>query len=643
MRRLGSGSACVALLFAIACGPSPDAQAPAPTGTLVIVIRQGAERVPFQPKVDRIRRANEQLGAILGHSIQVELDGSLLPQDHDGAQDVMARLLETVAQDLDSLKRYEPKAMSFAATKFERLVVRYSPAEAGERGRHHSVLQSADKTLDVVLDESRWLALQKGDISGPLIGAFHGEQTNKYAHVLPNEISPGERKAWMEYQLHKSSRDEPGQKLGSVDILQVRGLVQLAGDGDVEARKYLLQSVFGDFSGTYHHHQADVENAPAGGPFKKAETEYVAWLNGALPSMTVEERAVIARSLWVYDFRKNGERDPWAPWAFPGLDKMAFGFAQADAWVAANHPSRVPVYDDVVAPVRLENAHGEFSFHGEGKHNPDFYRWALAAAPREDAFVKGLLQRKDPQLVSAAFYNAHTALRDENDYLRFLRRFETSPAHWRTGADVHRAVIYRPSTAVLEEARRHWRELPIARATALLYFARQADGSYHPEVEWPDMLQDRKVDDTVLKEEMALGWPGYELLPVYWRQIAHSNNRLTIVEDAALELLKQDIHVPPGHRDIGGILAQIGRLDCEDDDKAEVAALRKWAESQIPSHPGQGLSQIIEETGPNDCKPKKRPAAVVPAVKRPIGPSAPPKRKWKEGDPLPPKTPDLGW
>lgn len=628
--------AVLSVMLAAACGPSPDAQPPVPTGTLVIVIRQGAERVPFQPKVDRIRRANEQLGTILGHSIQVELDGSLLPQDHDGAQDVMARLLETVARDLDAMKRYEPKAASFAASTFERLVVRYSPVEAAQRGRHHAVLQSADKTIDVVLDESRWLALQTGDISGPLLGAFNGAQTSKYAHVLPNEIPAGERRGWMDYQLHKSSQNEPGQRLGSVDVLKTRGFVQLAREGDAEARKHLVHGIFGDFSTTYHHHQADVENAPAGSPFKKAESEYVGWLNATLPSMTLEERAEIARSLWVYDFRKNGERDPWASYAFPGFDKMAFGFAQADAWVAANHPSRVPVYDDVVAPARLESAHGEFSFHGEGKHNPDFYRWALATASREDAFVQNLLQRSDPALLMAAFYNAHTALRDENDYLRFLRRFEASPAHWRTGADVHRAVIFRPSTAVLEEARRHWRQLPIARATALLYFARQADGSYQPEVEWPDMLQDRKVDDVVLREEMALGWPGYELLPVYWRRVQRSHDRLAIVEDAALELLKQDVRVPPGHRDIGGVLAQIGRLDCEDDDKAEVAALRKWAEAQIPSHPGQGLSQILEETGPNDCKPKKRPAAPAPIVKR----KPPAKPKWKEGDPLPPKTPE---
>jgi hypothetical protein len=522
-------------VFVAACGPSPATEVPAPSGTLVIVIRQGADRVPFEPKVDRIRRANEQLAAILGHSIRIELDGSLLPQDHEGAQDVMARLLETVARDLDALKQHDPKALPFAASNFERLVVRYSPAEAAKRGRLPAVLDPATRTIDVVLDESRWLALNRGDISSPILRAFEGNQADRYAYVLPDQLPSNERSAWLDYQLHgPSAPPRPGQRLGSVDAIRVRGCVMLAKEGSGEARKYLLSRAFDDFTTTYHHQQAEVEKAPADSPFRRAESELVAWLTATLPSATPEERAHISRGLWVIDFRRtqSGERDPFAPFAFPNFDKMGFGFARAD----------------------------------EGDHNPDFYRWALAAPSREDDFAKGLLQRKDPAFLKAAFSNAHTALRDENDYLRFLRRFESSPLHWRAGADVHLAIVYRPSPALLEEARRQWREVPIARPYALLYFARQADGSYHPDVEWPDMLQDRKPDDVILKDTLALGWPAFELVPVYWRQVQKTSARLGIVESAALELLGQDVRVPPGHKDIGGILAAIGRIDCDDDD-----------------------------------------------------------------------------
>lgn len=636
MKRLAAALlVCTAIASgAVACGPSPAAETPAPTGTLVIVIRQGPERVPFQPKVDRIRRANEQLAAILGHSIQIELDGSLLPQDHDGAQDVMARLVETVAQDVDAIKRHEPEAMAFTAATFERLVVRYSPAEAAKRGRLRGQLDRTSKTLDIVLEESRWLALDRSDIASPILRLFGGDQKARYARVLPDQLPANEHDAWLEFHMHRSrNAAEPGQVLGQVDALLVRGAVMIAQEGNAKARKYLITSVFSDFAATYQEHGAETAAAPPGSAFRVAESTYLPWIIAAVPSMSVEEREEIARYLWVHDFKRSGERDPWMAHAFPGFDRMAFGFAQSDAWVASGHPARVRLYDEVVAPVEQDTSHGDLRYNGQGSQ-PHFYRWALAAAPREDEFVKNLLQRRDPRQVMTAFYNAHSALRDEADYLRFLRRFESSPSHWRAGADVHRAVIFRPSTAVLEEARRHWREVPMARAHALLYFARHADGSYHPEVDWPDMLQDRKPDDVVLKETLALGWPGYELLPVFWQEVPRSSGRLAIVEAAALDLLGKDIHVRPGDKGIAGVLAAIGRKDCEDDDRAEVAALRKWAEEQIPSHPGQGLSQILEATDAKECKPKRRPAP--PPKKTPPKPARP---KWKEGDPLPPKDP----
>lgn len=619
----------VLLLAVLSCG-APVAAPAAPGGTLVIVVRQGPERVPFEPKLDRIRRANEQLAAILGHSIQIELDGALLPQDRAGAEDVMARLVETVAQDLDAMKRWDARVLPFAGATFERLVVRYSPTEAAKRGRHRAELDRATRTIDVALAEARWVALERGEVASPILRSFDGDQASRYARVLPDQLPAGEQKAWLEYHLHGHGKPDPTQVVGSFDALRVRGAIMLAKDGDPDARRYLVERATDELATTYRHHRTEMEATPPGGPFRQAEAAFVAFLKATLPSMTPEERGHLARHLWVYDSARSHERDPYAAFAFPGLDKMAFGFAEADAWVAAGHPSRVRVFDDVLDPVRIDTAHGELGYHGEGRHDPDFYRWALAAPEREDAFSTALLQRKDPALVASAFYNAHTALREEADYLRFLRRFEQAPAHWRAGADVHRSIVFRPSPALLEEARRQWRELPHARGHALFYFARQADGSYHPEVEWPDMLQGVAFDDVVLSQVLALGWPGYELLPTFWRELARSPSRLGLVTTSALALLREDVHVPPGHRNVGGVLAALGRIACEDDDRAEVAALRRWAEEQIPSHPGQGLSQILEQTEPSECKPKRRPPP-------PRKPAAPRKPKWKEGDPLPPK------
>ena len=211
-----------ALFGGVACGPSPapSAAPEAPSGTLVVVIRQGPERVPFKPKVARIQRANQQLSEILGHSIQIELDGALLPQTHDGAEDVIARLVEDVARDLDALRREDKRALELARGRFERLVVRYAPSEAAareDRWRRSSgaKFDVSSKTIDVVRAEARWEALDRGAIAGVLHRAFAAESDARYAHVLPDALPLAEQRSWFDYHAHgggsgaRASKDDP--------------------------------------------------------------------------------------------------------------------------------------------------------------------------------------------------------------------------------------------------------------------------------------------------------------------------------------------------------------------------------------------------------------------------------------------------
>ncbi|MDF2697196.1 MAG: hypothetical protein K0S65_5579, partial [Labilithrix sp.] len=473
---------------------SPDA----PSGTLTIVVRQGPERVPFRPKVARIQRANQQLSSILGHSIQIELDGSLLPQTHEGAEDIIARLVEDVARDLDALAKDDKGALAFARSHFERLTVRYAPAEAAEREDRwrrspRARLDVPSRSVDVARAEAGGLALDRGEIASVLHRAFVAASEGRYANVLPDALPASEHRAWFDYHDHggrTGAKDDPLAHVGSVDALRVRGMLQLHGLAANDAalskdvRAWLVKSA-SDFASTYHHHAAEVESAPPASSYRQAETAYMRWLRDELPKMTLDERAKIASHLFVIDFRRDGsERDRFATYAFPGIDPMAFSFDTVDAWIAGGHQGH-PLFETIVCSAG-------------GRCNGDFYRWALASRAREDVLVKGLLQRADLPFAKAVFSHARRTLRDEPDYLRFLRRFEQVPALWKVGADVHREVVYRPSSALLEESRRLWREMPAARGHVLFWFARHTDGSYHPDTDWPDLVQDRPADEVVL-------------------------------------------------------------------------------------------------------------------------------------------------
>jgi hypothetical protein len=626
-----------ALVLSLACGPSPAASSAAgPSGTLVVVIRQGPDRVPFKPKLARIQLANQQLANILGHSIQIELDGSLLPQTQDGADDVIARLVEDVARDLDDLsKEANTQALAFAREKFERLVVRYAPAEAAgreDRWRRSSMakLDPASKTIDVVRPEARWLALERGEIATVLFRAYSEGQADRYAHVLPDALPSREYRAWFDWHAHgvhsdKKAANESSAVVGSVDGRRVRGMIMLYGLAKNDAslvkdvRAWLVDAMSA-FSSTYHHHATEVEAAPASSGFRQAESAYVGWIRAELPRMTLDERAKVASNLWVTDFRKDsGERDRWASYSFPGLDPMGFSFDTVDAWIAAGHPplgrtggdrpsqrDLPAVFDTVVGPAYVEPTNdGQLRFQNVGRGDDVFYRWALADRSREDVFVKGLLARPDEPFALAAFLGARHALREEADYLRFLRRFEKTPALWKVGADVHREVVYRPSALLLDESRRLWRELPFARGHVLLWFARHADGSYHPDTDWSDMLQGVKADEAALGAYLDLGWPAFESLPAAWPGLA-KGSRVRVVIAHAKPLLGANIRVHPGGHGVSGTLASVAGLLCKEHAMGELAELASFARTELAARPGAGLSDVVEAADPSKCVPKAK-------------------------------------
>jgi hypothetical protein len=194
-------------------------------------------------------------------------------------------------------------------------------------------------------------------------------------------------------------------------------------------------------------------------------------------------------------------------------------------------------------------------------------------------------------------------LRDEADYLRFLRRFEATPALWRVGADVHREVVFRPSTALLEESRRLWRELPSARGYVLLWFARHTDGSYHPDSALTDLIQGSLADERTLDELLGLGWDGFEMLPAAWPALARSSGRARVIARQARALLTGADAAHPG---LVGKLVAIARILCDEGSMGELADLRSFAEVELRNGPGAGFSDLVTATDPTKCQPKPR-------------------------------------
>jgi hypothetical protein len=635
------------LLSVVGCGCGPAPEARAPTGTLVVFIRQGPEKVPFHPSLARIDAARAQLGELLDHGVEIEVDGALLPQTQDGADATVANVVETLARDLDDLREHEPRAFAFAKENLERLVVRYAPGVAAERGRETAVLDTKAATIDVARPRAGARALEGGDAAGAILRAFEAGETARYADASPDRLPAFEHRAWFEFQMHRRRRGNRLDALGA----QLHGSLKLAAltrDPALakDVRAWLVRAA-GEIVSVYFNQPDAVESSPPGSPFRIGEADYERWLASELPKMSADERSAISRVLFIGDPRvARGDRFSTA--AFTTIDRHAFYFSVVDAWIRDGHPPRdasAPVaslYGGVVCPFVVERDHGVELRRSAGRcQSPGYYDWALADPSREDAFVKGVLARSDPKLTAVVFYATRGARRDVGHELRFLRRFEGAPAHWSIGADDLVERGGRPPDEVIEEGRRLWRTSPAFRPGVLRWFALRMYNAYDQK-EWADLLQGTLLDDAGLAAYLERGPEAFRLLPAAWPALAKGGRARTIVAKLG-PILDGKTRPEAGQKDAAGTLVDVAHLLCDERADGELAEIHAFAERELPRRPGQGLAAVSEESSPDACAKRLAERRASPSA----SPRPKPKPKPKRSPALMQKTPskgqDPGW
>lgn len=614
----------VVAIAALGCGAAPR-EAATPTGTLVVYVRSGAERVPFDPAAARMGQASSQLAAVVGRAVEVEVDGALLPQTREAAEEVLADLLEAVARDLDALRKEEPGAFELARRALARVTVRYSPAATAERGRWGRAsaarFDAQGGVVEITRAEARWRALDRGDVASALLAAHRASQAARYARVMPDALPRAEWRAWYDY--HRSGAqardDDPYEGFANaLSPFRVRGMLRLhalavrAGEDALarEARRWLVEAS-GSFGSAYHHAREKVLSAPPTSSFRAAESEYVRWLNAELPRMSLDERDEIARHLYVQAPRDDsGGSARYAAWAFPGVDKMAFGLAAVDLWIRDGEPPRGdadprdlhPLYGRLVCPLVVSRERGRVVVRDAGRCDHELYRLAVSEPPLEAALAKAMLDRRNTGFVRVAFTGVRHAAREPLDRVRFLRRFEEAPEVWRVGADVLFEHDYRPSAPQLEEGRRLWRTTPTARGTVLFWFGRHLEHRYDDH-EWPELLQGTLADATVLASYLQGDGERFALVPALWPALAPAG-RMAAITARARTLLdaKEEAEA---RRSVASTLVRLALILCADRAVGELAELHAFAQTELPRRPGAGLSDAVAASDPAACKPPR--------------------------------------
>jgi hypothetical protein len=615
-------AACTGLSLAGCAGATPDAVVVQNHVSVAIV--PPSDELPFDPANARLEEASAQLATLAGHPIAFEFDVALVPGWRAGFQDVLIGSIESVARDLDELRRDHPLVFERGAPRLERVVAHYDDAVV-DQARAKIDLETGVLTLT---GPARPWGVLGGQTAGALEDEYARWEAARFATVRAQDVPPSERRSYFEFLTNRRdppARDPREPREPDPDaVVGAVALTSLVGDSDprlaADVRSWLMGAMR-DFASAYGHDGARIVALSPRSRWKQAEASWVAWANARLPSMTDEEKLALVESVFVRARGADGV-DRGVPFAFPGFDRFAFGLSIADAWARAGHPtgsgpppSQLELFSAVVCP---KNIAADGAVSSVGRCDYSWYRDALDDQVTTRRLIDALLARKDRELVGAAFaaIDFMPAAGDKLDVLFSLARsLDADDALWRRafhviaddraeGGEVARWV---------EEARRQWTARPTRRGV-LLYALAQVDRYGESDrVAWDRFAATfgAPVDAHDLGAYLDEGVRAMSLVRAVWPALSPGWSRAAVLVprlDAYLSEPATRLYDPQGpERSLGAIAERL----CAEGAVADMAQIHAFLERRIATHPGEDYASVFAS------KPCGRRSAAVARTPRP--------------------------
>lgn len=620
-----------------ACGAAAQPQAVTVQNHVSVVILPSPDELPFDPADARLGEAGAQLDALAGHPVVFEFDVALLPDWRVGFQEMLSDSIESVARDLDQLKREKPLVFARGAAKLGRVISRYDAA-AGQRSS--AKLDAATGVLTIIGPARRW-GVARGETAEAMEDEYDRWQTARWGTARALDIPPAERRGYFEFLTNRRDRAHDPREPREPDadaVVAAVALSSLVGSSDprlaADVRAWLMNAVQ-DFASAYNHDGDRIAALPAWSRWRRAEASWVAWANARLPTMTDEEKLALVESVFVRARGTDGVVRA-AAFAFPGLDRFALGLSVADAWIRAGHPrgsgqppAQLDLFAAVVCP-RSVSPDGTAFF--EGRCDYVWYRDALDDAATTRRLTDALLARKDFELVDAAF-TAVEFMPADGDKLASLfslaRALDADDAEWRRAFHVIADNLAEAGDGPrwVDEARRQWGHP--ARHGALLYALAQVDRyGDSDKVGWGRFAG--TFGAPVAARDFAAyldeGARAMSLAHVVWPALSPGWSRAAVLV-AHLDAYLAD---PAARRydsqDPGRALGAISQRLCAEGALADMAQLRGYFQQRIATHPGEDYASMFADS--KDCakhapRPPATPRISAPPAHGPLAPAPP--------------------
>ncbi len=597
-----------------------------------VTVLPSPEELPFDPADARLEEASAELASLAGHPIGFEFDVALLPDWRVGFQDMLISSIESVARDLDQLKRDKPLVFARSAALLQRVVSRY---DATVTDRTRAKLDANSGVLTLTGPATRW-GVERGETAEALEDEYTRWESGRFAAVRAQDVSAGERRSYFEFLTERRDRAYDSREPRQPDPDAVIGAVALssliAGSDPqlaADVRAWLVSAV-SDFAGAYNHEGERVVALPAWSRWRRAEAAWVAWANANLASMSAEEKLALVE--WVF-VRTRGADGAYhaATFAFPGFDRFAFGLAIADAWAHAGHPrgreplppGQIDLFAAVVCPIDVA-VDGATS--STGRCDYVWYRDTLDDAATTRRLTDALLARRDLDLVGAVF-TAIDFMPAPGDKLASLfaltHALDADDAAWKRAFHVvadDRAEAGEGPRWV-DEARRQWAGHSARHGTLLYALAAVDRYGDSNNVGWERFADTfgAPLDARDFAAYLGEGVRAMSLARVVWPALSPGWSRAAVLVPRLDAYLDDPAARRYDRQDPGGALGAIARRLCAEGAVADMVQIRAHLEQRIATHPGEDYASSFTDT-----KGCARHAIAVPAHPvTPRGPLAP--------------------
>jgi hypothetical protein len=574
-----------------------------------VIIEPSPEELPFDPNNVKLDQASAQLAALAGHPVAFEFDIGQVPDWKAGFQDVLIGSIESVARDLDELKRDHPLIFERGAPRLERVVAHYDPA----------VVDGASAKVDLttgvltLTGPARQWAVPGGQTAEALQDEYSRWEADRFATVRAQDVPPSERRSYFEFLTNRRdppARDPREPREPDPDaVVGAVALSSLVGDSDprlaADVRAWLM-IVVRDFASAYGTDGERVVALTPRSRWRQAEASWVAWANARLATMTDEEKLALVESVFVRARGADGV-DRAAPFAFPGFDRFAFGLSIADAWARAGHPkgsgppsSQLELFSAVVCPKSIA-ADGAVS--SAGRCDYAWYRDALDDGATTRRLTDALLARKDLDLVAAVFTGVDfmSAGGDKLELLFSLARsLDADDALWRRAFHVIADDRAEGGEVArwMDEARRQWAARPPRHGVLLYALAqvdRDADGDNVPWERFASKFG-APLDARDFAAYLDEGVRAVSRAAVVWPALSPGWSRAAVLVPRLDGYLSDPATRLYDHQDPERALGTIAERLCAEGALADMAQIRAFLARRIATHPGEDYAPIFAES-----------------------------------------------